>query len=449
MPKTQTICPRCKQPIVAEVEQVFDLNTDPQAKQRLLNGTVNVARCNSCGYSGPIATPVVYHDPEKELLLTFFPSEMGVPVNEQEKLIGPLINKVVNALPNEKKKAYLLQPKTMLTYQTLVETILQGDGITKEMLDDQQKKLSLLQRLASATPESRLQIIKQEEPLIDQTFFALLSRILEVTMAQGDQTTAKSLADLQKQLLENTRVGQEIKVQSREVESAIKALQDATKEGLSREKLLDLFINATSDLYISTMVGMARSGMDYAFFQMLTDKIDHSQGDEQRKLLELRQKLLDLTKEVDQKIDAELKRARQALEKIVSVSDVEKTAEASLGEIDDFFVQVLRTALEDAKQRDDKDRLSKLEKLVAVIEKASAPPPEVEFIQQLISAPDDAVLQKMMEENADKFTNQFFQVLNSIVVQGESNQKEDVQKRLEHVFNAVTKFSMQSKLNQK
>jgi hypothetical protein len=447
MPKTQTVCPRCKQPIVAEVEQVFDLNTDPQAKQRLLNGTVNVARCSSCGYSGPISTPVIYHDPEKELLLTFFPSEMGVPVNEQEKLIGPLINRVVNALPNEKKKAYLLQPKTMLTYQTLVETILQGDGITKEMLDEQQKKLSLLQRLASATPESRLQIIKQEEPLIDQTFFALLSRIHEVTMAQGDQATAKSLADLQKQLLENTKVGQEIKVQSHEVESAIKALQDATKEGLSREKLLDLFINATSDLYISTMVGMARSGMDYAFFQMLTDKIDHSQGEEQRKLLDLRQKLLDLSREVDQKIDAELKRARQSLEKILTTQDIEKTAEASLGEIDDFFVQVLRTALEDAKQRDDKERLVKLEKLVAVIEKASAPPPEVELIQRLISAQDDAALQQMMEENADKFTNQFFQVLNSIVVQGESNPKEDVQKRLEHVFNAVTKFSMQSKLN--
>ncbi len=449
MSKTQTICPRCKQPIVAEVEQVFDLNTDPQAKQRLLNGTVNVARCTSCGYSGPIATPVVYHDPEKELLLTFFPSEMGVPVNEQEKLIGPLINRVVNGLPNEKKKAYLLQPKTMLTYQTMVETILQGDGITKEMLDEQQKKLSLLQRLASATPESRLQIIKQEESLIDQTFFALLSRILEVTMTQGDQATAKSLADLQKQLLENTKVGQEIKIRSREVESAIKALQDATKEGLSREKLLDLFINATSDLYLSTMVGMARSGMDYAFFQTLTDKIDHSQGDEQRKLLDLRQKLLDLTKEVDQKIDAELKRARQSLEKILTAQDIEKTAEASLGEIDDFFVQVLRTALEDAKQRDDKERLAKLEKLVAVIEKASAPPPEVELIQKLISTPDDAALQKMMEENADKFTNQFFQVLNSIVVQGESNQKKDVQERLEHVFNAVTKFSMQSKLNQK
>ena len=449
MSKTQTICPRCKQPIVAEVEQVFDLNTDPQAKQRLLNGTVNVARCTSCGYSGPIATPVVYHDPEKELLLTFFPSEMGVPVNEQEKLIGPLINRVVNGLSNEKKKAYLFQPKTMLTYQTLVETILQGDGITKEMLDEQQKKLSLLQRLASATPESRLQIIKQEESLIDQTFFALLSRILEVTMTQGDQATAKSLADLQKQLLEKTKVGQEIKIQSCEVESAIKALQDATKEGLSREKLLDLFINATSDLYISTMVGMARSGMDYAFFQTLTDKIDHTQGDEQRKLLDLRQKLLDLTKEVDQKIDAELKRARQSLEKILTSHDIEKTAEAGLGEIDDFFVQVLRTALEDAKQRDDKERLAKLEKLVAVIEKASAPPPEVELIQKLISTPDDAALQKMMEENADKFTNQFFQVLNSIVVQGESNQKKDVQERLEHVFNAVTKYSMQSKLNQK
>ena len=100
--------------------------------------------------------------PEKELLLTYFPSELGVPLNEQEKTFGPLLNQVTNRLPNEKKKAYLLQPKSMFTYQTLMETILGADGITKEMLDDQQKKLNLLQRLITTSPESRVEIIKQE-----------------------------------------------------------------------------------------------------------------------------------------------------------------------------------------------------------------------------------------------------------------------------------------------
>jgi len=126
-------------------------------------------------------------------------------------LIGPLINQVVSKLPNEKKKAYIFQPKAMLTYQTLIETILQADGITKEMLDEQQKRLSLLQRLLSASQEGRTGIIKQEEKLIDQNFFVLLSRLLELAMNQGDDQSVKSLNDLQKELLEKTEVGKRSK----------------------------------------------------------------------------------------------------------------------------------------------------------------------------------------------------------------------------------------------
>ncbi|NWF65545.1 MAG: hypothetical protein HXY38_14710 [Chloroflexi bacterium] len=73
MTQTQIACPRCKQMITANVEQLFDVTADSQAKQRLLSGQVNHARCPYCGYQGRLATPVVYHDNEKELLLTFFP----------------------------------------------------------------------------------------------------------------------------------------------------------------------------------------------------------------------------------------------------------------------------------------------------------------------------------------------------------------------------------------
>lgn len=446
MPKTQTTCPRCKQPIVVDLQQVFDLNVDPQSKNRLLSNAVNVARCPNCGYSGQIPTPIVYHDPAKEMLLTYFPSELGMPLNEQEKTIGPMITQIVNKLPNEKKKAYLFQPKGMFTYQTLIETILQGDGITKEMLDDQQKKLSLLQRLVSASPQGRDEIIKQEEKLIDQTFFSMLSRLLELSMNQGDQGSAKALNELQKELVEKTEVGRKIKVQSDEVQAVVKQLQDAGKEGLTREKLLDLMVNAKSDLQLSTLVGLTRSGLDYVFFQNLTTLIDKSAGDEQRKLLELRQKLLDLTKEIDLKVDEELKRTRQTLEKILSAEDVDKAVEDNLEEIDDFFAQVLKTAVEDARQRGDQVRTDKLNKVVAFIEKASAPPPEVQLIETLLAAPDEAVLQKLLEENKEKFTPEFFQMLNSIAVRGEDEKSAEVRKKLENVFAAVTKFSMQANL---
>jgi hypothetical protein len=109
--KTQIACPRCRQPVVAQIEQLFDITADPGAKQRLLGGVSNYAACKNCGYNGPLATPIVYHDNDKELLLTYFPPELGLPVNEQEKMVGPLITQVTNRLPAEKRKGYLLRPQ--------------------------------------------------------------------------------------------------------------------------------------------------------------------------------------------------------------------------------------------------------------------------------------------------------------------------------------------------
>ncbi len=90
--------------------------------------------------------------------MTFFPPEVGLPANEQEKLIGPLIKQVSDRLPAEKRKAYLLTPKTMLTIQGLIETILEADGITREMIQEQQNQIKLLQQLMTTPEEKRIEI---------------------------------------------------------------------------------------------------------------------------------------------------------------------------------------------------------------------------------------------------------------------------------------------------
>ena len=84
MAQTRTNCPRCRQPLMADVEQLFDLDQDPEAKQKLLSGGVNVAACQNCGYQGMLPVPIIYHDSSKELLLTYFPPELMMPVNEQD-----------------------------------------------------------------------------------------------------------------------------------------------------------------------------------------------------------------------------------------------------------------------------------------------------------------------------------------------------------------------------
>lgn len=450
MAKIQTQCPRCKAPVVAEVEQLFDLNVNPQAKQRLLSGQVNVIHCSSCGYEGMLGTPIVYHDPDKELLLTFVPSELGLPANEQEKLIGPLLNQVMNKLPPEKRKAYLLRPQTMLTFQTLIERVLEADGITRQMIDDQQKRLNLLQRILS-TPqaESRLEIIKQEEALIDASMFSLLTRLIESALSQGDERGARVLAAIQKELLDNTAVGKEIKSQSEEAQQAVQMLQEAAKEGFTRQKLLDLVLQtADSDVKLSTIVSMTRNGMDYPFFQMLAERIEQASGEEKTRLENLRQKLLEFTRKVDEQIQLQLEDSRKLLNQILAAENVETATQEHLGELDAYFVEVLQEELNTARSNGDLERIAKLQKVNGVLEQASAPPPELALIEQLLEAPNYDERMKLMQEKSEMVTPEFVQMLSALIAQSEEQQPPEVVSALKEIYRIALRVSMMSALNQ-
>src|SRR4030066_925472 len=171
MPRTQVSCPNCRSPITADIDQVFDGNQDSPAKQRFLSGAFNIIQCPVCGYQGTLATPLVYHDSNKELLLTYVPPELNLPRNEQERLIGGFINQVINKLPQEKRKGYLLNPQASLTTQSMVERVLEEEGITKEMIQSQQNRLNLIRRLASLSDEgARAEVAKQEDKQIDAEF---------------------------------------------------------------------------------------------------------------------------------------------------------------------------------------------------------------------------------------------------------------------------------------
>ncbi len=268
MPQTQIACPRCRQMITANVEQLFDVTQDPQAKQRLLGGVSNMARCPHCGYQGRLATPIVYHDNDKELLLTFFPPELGLPLNEQERVIGPLIKQVMDRLPAEKRKGYLLKPIPNLTYESMVQTILSKDGITPEMLKEQQDRVSLIERLLQASSnEVRSELIKQNLNLFDEQFFSLFSRLAQSAAGSGQEPVARAMVELQKQLLDETEFGRGLKESVGELEAASKSLQDVG-QGLTREKLLELVLTSPSDARIRAYVSLARGGMDYQFFQI-------------------------------------------------------------------------------------------------------------------------------------------------------------------------------------
>ncbi len=451
MAKTQIACPRCRQPILAEVEQLFDVTADPSAKQRLLTGQVNMAQCPHCGFSGRLATPIVYHDADKELLLTYFPPELNLSVNDQERLIGPLINQIVNRLPPEKRKAYLLQPKTHFTYESLIETILEKDGITREMLQAQQERIHLLERLLKASSEDvRREIVRQEKHLVDENFFAIFSHLLQSAAAAGQENLVRALTELEDILLSETEFGQKLQRSVSELEAATKALQQAGPK-LTREKLLELFIQAPNEERVQALVSLARPGLDYIFFQLLTNRIEGTKDPQEKRRLEaLRDQILEYVNEIDRQMEERFKEAQQLIEELLAQEDVAEATRRNLSHFTQEAVEVLNTFLRQASEKNDYLRLGKLQKIVEVLQEASAPPPEVAFIERLLDAPD-AALESMLEQNQALITEEFLQTLSGLMLQIEEQaagnpQAKALSKKLERIYNLALKISMRRQM---
>lgn len=448
MPKSRINCPQCRQPITAEINQLFDVGQDPRQKQIILSGMFNVAQCPNCGYQGNVATPLVYHDPQKELLLTYFPPELGLAMHDQERLIGPLITQVTNNLPVEKRKAYLLRPRTMFTVQTMIETILQADGITKEMIDAQQKRLNLLQRLLESTSEDSLvQIISENDSLIDTELMTLLNRLMTSALSSRDERAARALNQLQSQLLNHSTFGREYNAQNAEVQEAVKSLQELG-ENASREQVLDLLYSAPSLTRLSALASLARPVMDYEFFTLLSKRIDASQGEENGRLNELRTHLLEITQRIDQAMQQRSAQATNLLNQVLQAPNIPEVLEQNMHIVDDFFVAALNEQLDAARKAGDLDRIGKLNQVVSVIQQANEPPQELAFIEHLLDLPDEAAVMNELEAHQDVVTPEFVEALGQISGQmAEATEDQEAIAKLEMIYRLAVRISMRKQMS--
>ena len=453
MPRQQIACPQCRQPLAANIEQLFDISSDPGAKQRLIGGAANVALCQTCGFQGQIPTPIIYHDNDKDLLLTFFPPELMIPVNEQEMMVGPMIKKITDNLPAEKRKGYLLNPQTFYTFESMIERILGVDGVTPEMIKAQKDRVGLIENLLTAKDdEARKILIKEDESLFDEQFFALFGQLGQAAAAQGQGETAEQMKAIEQLLLDETEYGQQIQASMQEMETAAASLRELG-EGLTREKLLDLIIDAPNESREQALVSMARQGLDYEFFQLLTEKAEDEKDAEKREQLEAkRERVLAVINELDRQMEVRLQQAQGFLLSLLEQEDIGAATQANMQNFDQGVVQALEMMLHKATEEKDEELLAKLQQVVAVLQQASGPLPEYEFIEKLLSAEGEETLEKIIAENEEKITEELLKTLGGVVAQSQgqedklSPQDKEMFVKMEEVYGAVLRFSMKKNM---
>ena len=430
-------CPNCGQQFNAIVETIIDPEQDPQAKARLLSGSVNVARCPNCGYAINMSTPILYHDASKELLLTFVPFELNLPKDQQEKAIGEMMRELTSRLPKEGMKGYLFQPKQMLTMQGLVDTVLQADGITPEMMDAQRKRVELLETLLQTQEDNLLTVIHDHDAEIDAQLFQTLTLMAQRMAQEGRGDIANQMMILQQYLLAESSFGQNVIAQSQQQEAMVQQVAselDALGENATHADFLDLAARyAEDDQKLQALVGLVRPVFDYQFFQDLTAQIGRAPAAEREAWEALRDRLLELTAAVDQQSQAVVQGAAQLLAAMLGAGEkLDALIQESLPLLDDTFLAVLQANIQEAERQKNIQASAQLKALYERVITAlrANMRPELQFINDLLAAPSEEEARQMIAEQADTYGAPLLEMMEAVEELLASRGEEGVRQRL-------------------
>ena len=436
--QTQITCPNCGTPYVADIHQVIDAARQPQLKEMLLSGQLNVAVCPSCGAGGRIATPLLYHDPDHDLFMVHVPQEMNLDQVRREELIGRMVQQVINQTPMEKRRGYMLQPQTMLTMQSFMEKVWGTEGVTPEMLARQQKQVELLRTLATASPDVQEFLLKDRAREIDETFFAILRAQIDATSEMGDPNMVNGLLNLQARLMTQTEIGRQIEKQQIALHALNREAQAAN--GLSPAILFKHIVRNEQDETLVNAIAMTgRGAMNYEFFALLTGEVEKREKAKDsagaKRLGQIRDDLLEMQRQLQQATQDVLQEAQSTLDAILAAPDPREAIADNMGRIDDAFMHVLDARLAHAQQSGRSDEVEKLsriqEEIVSAIQGDT--PPEVQLLSQLVSAPDKAARERLMGQAAALLSPELVQVVDMLREQAGNSGQTDLATRLAEI----------------
>jgi hypothetical protein len=400
-------CPGCQNQFQTPLEQVVDVRADPGAKIRVLNGLVNVAACPHCGTRGALNLPFLYHDPDKQLALVYMPFEAGRDDLARQQAIGRLTSTVMDSLPPEERKAYLLQPQVFLTLENMMNKILEADGVTPEMIEERRSKAELMQRMLEATSGEVLEVmIRENDAAIDADFLRMLTINMEMAQSTGRPADVQRLLALRNKLLELSSEGQAVGARGKMLE--------ALRADPTRDKLVDLLIQAPDEQTRELLITFGRPLLDYPFFQSLTSRIESvTDQDERDRLVALRTDVLATRDRIDEETRA-LYSERSALLRDLLLSDEpEMLARHRFSELDQAFFNVLTANLEEAQSTGDEEAVKALQAIWSLVLglMEETLPPELRLFNRLVATEDDAEIEELLQVNRDLVTEQMVQFM--------------------------------------
>jgi hypothetical protein len=400
--------------------QVVDVGREPALKSAFLSGRIT-----------NLAAPFIYHDPSKEIAFILMPMELNLRNEDQQKVIGQLTQIVMRGLPADAPKAYLLQPKSFFTMQSLMEAILEKDGVTPEMLQAEREKSDLLRDLIRTTDEGALrEMARKNDAKVDATMFELLALNIDAAIQAGREDVVNQLSGIEKILMDETAYGKKMAVRV----AALEALQKSP----TRETLLAQLTDAPDIETREMLISMGRQLLDYQFFQSLSTRIDATtDANEKNKLITLRKEIQDTRVKIENAQREALNAKAQLVNHILTSQTPLETARANADQIDETFLAVLQANIQQAQQQGQSADLVKAlsgVQQIAMQIVAERQPPEVQIINALLQAKYPDETEKVLHELANMVDERFVQYMGQTAEQLAQQDRTDASAKLTQIM---------------
>ena len=138
--KQEIKCPKCSHLNDVTVWSSITSDDSPDLKKELLGAKINMFRCDNCSHTALMPNPLLYHDKEKKLMISF------TPCNDDKtklELFSEIKKTSKNSGELEKLEDYNL--RFITNYDTMLEKILIFDNNLHDKVIEVLKVLVLMQ----------------------------------------------------------------------------------------------------------------------------------------------------------------------------------------------------------------------------------------------------------------------------------------------------------------
>jgi len=249
-----------------------------------------------------------------------------------------------------------------------------------------------------------------------------LSMMAQRLAQEGRTDLAGHIVQTQQDVMELSSFGKKLmaerQLQEQTVAEVAQEIQTmAESGGVTREAFMDMAIRySADDNRLQALVGLARQAFDYQFFQDLTTRAGQAPADQRDQFDVLRDKLLQLTALVDQQAQMALQESASFLRALLNSPDPEPLLNANLDMLDDTFMAVLQANMQEAEKAGDVAAMNRLRDVYQRVVNAlrQTMQPELRFLNDLLSMPDEAAAKAEVVRGAAQFGSGLVDMIDAV-----------------------------------